>query len=47
MITPAQSRVTLPESYKVSDAELERILAYFYFIGDQAYEQVRKEKAPL
>ncbi len=41
MVTLEQARMALPEEYRVSDAELETVLAYFYFLGEQAYEQVQ------
>lgn len=43
MVTLDQARAALPEDCEVSDAELEEILAYFYFLGEQAYERLRKE----
>jgi len=43
MITLDQARVALPENCEVTDAELEEVLAYFYFLGEQAYERLRKE----
>ncbi len=43
MVTLEQARLTLPEGYKVSDSELENVLAYFYFIGEQAYERTLQE----
>ena len=43
MISLDESRAMLPDSHLVSDAELEGVLAYFYFLGEQAYEQLRKE----
>lgn len=44
MLTLEQARKTLPEGYAISDKELEKVLALFYFLGEQVYEQVRKEK---
>lgn len=43
MISLDEARAMLPDSYFVSDAELEETLAFFYFLGEHAYEQVRKE----
>lgn len=42
MITLEKARETLPEGYAVSDTELKQVLAYFYFLGEQAYEHVRE-----
>ncbi|KKT93457.1 MAG: hypothetical protein UW94_C0006G0027 [Parcubacteria group bacterium GW2011_GWA2_45_14] len=42
-LTLEQAREALPQGYEVSDKELEDVLAFFYFIGEKAYEQARKE----
>ena len=43
MIALNEARQALPDGYTVTDRELEGVLAYFYFLGEQAYEQVLKE----
>ncbi len=42
-LTLEQARQALPEGYEVTDSELEEVLAFFSFLGEQAYEQARKE----
>lgn len=43
MISAEQARQLLPLEYEVSNQELEETLAFFYFLGEQAYERLRKE----
>lgn len=43
MISREEARATLPKDFEVSDSELEEVLAFFYFLGEQAYERVREE----
>lgn len=43
MIDPQQAKTFFPLDQRPPDEELEAALAFFYFLGEQAYEQVQKE----
>lgn len=44
MISLRQAKQYFTPGECPDDKELEETLAFFYFLGEQAYEQVRKER---
>ncbi len=43
-VTLEQARQALPKSHEITSDELEEVLAFFYFLGEQAFERLRQEK---